>query len=778
VAIGIGDAVLNITGDNTGLNNALKSSQSSMQKFAADLGRQSRQIGIAFTAMGATITGALGFCVKAFADSEKASAQLEAVLKSTGGAAGMTADELKKLASGFQQTTAYEDDAVVAAEALMLTFVNVSKDIFPQAMEAVLDVSTALGTDLQSSVLMVGKALNDPIVGMTALTRSGIQFSEQQKDVIKYLMETGQGMEAQKIVLAELAKQMGGSARAELQTFSGQLAQMKNQLGDMAENIGASLMPVLRSMMETVKPIIGSIGEWITQNPELVATIATFGGALGVLMVGLGPLLIALPVIVGGFAALLSPVGAVAALIGGALAIGLFALGDWIKNNWDTISSAFKQGFEVIKSVVLTLVGIVQDAAASIASHWDMVSSSFQAVGSVIWDVASGIGSAIGEMAGWISQHWEQISENFWAGARMIGDVMKIIGNVIGSAWEIISAVVAGFLRGIGVGFDDLSTVLVDGANSVSGTLETVNAYIAQFRAWLDEHWDSIASGAEWVSSHIVGLFTTIIDWGGKAIDVLRAIFWWVDDLARVGINAAEWAFGNGGGMSHGGPALKGMKYTVGERGGEVFFPSNKDHNPNAIGLGGTQKWKAQESGWILNHEGVHDLLGALPVRVPGLPMTYKESLWKTGILNALISNRVPATFYDTVWSKQTYMKGLLETASARATGGSVSAFQPYVIGERGREIMVPSQSGAVLNIQQAQDALVGALVGARVSGPGSSTSSGTKPKVNVNMGGVNVTVSGFLGNARQFAKEVGPAISEWIGENLLHSNALVGALS
>jgi TP901 family phage tail tape measure protein len=691
-----GDILWRITADGAQLVSGLKGASSSIKSFADSAARHAQTIGIGMTAMGATITGALGFCVKAFSESEQASTQLEAVLKSTGGAAGLTADELKKLASGFQETTSYEDDAVIAAEALMLTFTNVGKDVFPQAMESVLDLSTAMGGDLQGATIQLGKALNDPIRGITALTRVGVSFTEEQKEQIKVLVESGHTMEAQKMILAELAKEFGGSATAQAKTFAGQLSQLKNQLGDMAENIGGALVPVLSSVVGYVKPIVSVVGDWITANPELVAALVTAAGAAGVLAAGLGPLLIALPVIVGGFAALLSPIGAVAALIGGVLVAGLVAFESWVKEHWETISATIQKGFQFVKTAVSELIEWVHAAAEGITNQWGRVSDVFSFFGDLVWQIASDFGSALGQMYQWAKDNWDSISRVFWSGVDIIKQVLTIAGNIIGAAWELISANVGGFLKGIGVNFDDLSVSLSTGAESISSVLETVNEYVVRFREFLNEHWGDMSKGAEQLASDLIYVFGTIIEWGSKVIDVVATLVGWLVEAGSYVGDALGWlVFGEAEGRSKGGYVAKGRTYRVGERGAEIMFPMDGD-NPYIVGAGGTQRWKPSESGWILNHEGVGELLDAMP-RGPFGQRQENERYWSAGILNALIGNRIPGSFYPFVWDNNVWMKGLLRIADARATGGNVYANSPYIVGERGRELFIPNQNGYIV---------------------------------------------------------------------------------
>lgn len=168
-------------------------------------------------------------------ESEKVQAQLAARIKSTGAAAGLAVPQLNKMAAALQAATTFDDESIGRAQATLLTFTRVGRQNFERATEAVLDMSTALGTDLNSAALQVGKALNDPVQGLTALSRAGVQFSDSQKTTIKQLVETGRVADAQKIILRELETQMGGSARAARDTLGGALAALQNSFDNLLE---------------------------------------------------------------------------------------------------------------------------------------------------------------------------------------------------------------------------------------------------------------------------------------------------------------------------------------------------------------------------------------------------------------------------------------------------------------------------------------------------------------------------------------------------------------
>jgi phage-related protein len=149
-----------------------------------------------------------------------------------------------------------DDEAIQSGENLLLTFTRVrnevgaGNDVFNQATRAALDMSVAMGTDLQSSALLVGKALNDPIKGMTALGRAGVQLTAEQKDLIKGFVETGDVMSAQKIILGELETQFGGSAKAFGDTLPGELAKAKNSFEEVSGQIVTQMLPAITRMLQ------------------------------------------------------------------------------------------------------------------------------------------------------------------------------------------------------------------------------------------------------------------------------------------------------------------------------------------------------------------------------------------------------------------------------------------------------------------------------------------------------------------------------------------------
>lgn len=230
--------------------------------------------------------GALGFAavdfVKQAMESQKVAAQTEAVLKSTGGAAGMSAKSVADLATSLSRFTPYDDEAIQSAENLLLTFTSIGKDVFPQATETVLNMSTALGQDLKSSAIQLGKAMNDPTLGATALRRVGVALTQQQMNQIQVFQKSGNLMAAQSIIMKELQTEFGGSARAAGDTFGGKMAILNTQIGNVKEAIGLALLPMLTKLATTLANFLAGHQQDIQRFadglgkkiPEAIAAVA------------------------------------------------------------------------------------------------------------------------------------------------------------------------------------------------------------------------------------------------------------------------------------------------------------------------------------------------------------------------------------------------------------------------------------------------------------------------------------------------------------------------
>lgn len=282
---------IQIVGDADSFHKAITKATSGSSKLGSVLGGVLKVGAVA----GAAGLAAVGFAaargVGELMDSQKVTAQTGAVLKSTGKAAGVTAKQVTNLANRISAYSGIDDEAVQAGENMLLTFTNIQNkagkgnDIFNQSTKILADMSTAMGTDMKSSAIQMGKALNDPVKGITALTRVGVAFTEGQKKQITALTESGNKIGAQKIILKELTKEFGGSAKAAGDTLPGQLNKLTNAFDEAASAIVAKLLPpvtrfitwatpLLIAGLDAIGKVIGRLTPYIGQASDALSTAA------------------------------------------------------------------------------------------------------------------------------------------------------------------------------------------------------------------------------------------------------------------------------------------------------------------------------------------------------------------------------------------------------------------------------------------------------------------------------------------------------------------------
>jgi phage-related protein len=269
-----------IAGDAKGAQEAFDQTQRGADtlgsRMMSGLGDAGKAIGVAGAAAVVGIGIALKGAYDAAVESQKIANETERVIRTTGGAAGVTAQQVSDLATSLSEVTGVDDEVIQSTENLILTFTNVKNrvgegnDVFTQATKLALDMATALGTDSKDAAIQLGKALNDPIKGITALSRSGVSFTEAQKEQIKTMVKSGDVMGAQKVILKELATEFGGAAEAAATPWE----KLSVKLGNFQEQVGAELIPI-------VDAVVGWVGE------RLPAAFDSLDGVVSQVVAGL-----------------------------------------------------------------------------------------------------------------------------------------------------------------------------------------------------------------------------------------------------------------------------------------------------------------------------------------------------------------------------------------------------------------------------------------------------------------------------------------------------------
>lgn len=185
-------------------------------------------------------------------EAEKIGRTTAQIIKSTGRTANVSARQVGNLAENLSTVVGVDDELIQSGANLLLTFKNVRNEVgkgnkvFDRATKAALDLSAAGFGSVESGSKMLGKALNDPLKGVTALSRAGVTFTAQQQDTIEAMVASNDLLGAQKLILAEVESQVGGVAAAQA-TFGDKATVM---WGNLKERLGTALLPMLEDLSE------------------------------------------------------------------------------------------------------------------------------------------------------------------------------------------------------------------------------------------------------------------------------------------------------------------------------------------------------------------------------------------------------------------------------------------------------------------------------------------------------------------------------------------------
>jgi hypothetical protein len=392
-----------ITGDSRSLEKALdrtsKKSKSSFDK----IGKAARAGALA---IGGVLAGAAVVGFKELMETQKVAAQTAAVLESTGGAAHVTAKGVETLASSLSELSGVDDEAIASSENLLLTFTKITNEagkaggVFDRATATILDMSVAMGTDLNSATIQVGKALNDPIKGITALTRVGVSFTASQKALIKRLVETGRTSQAQKLILHELNKEFGGSAKAAGDTLPGQLNKLKNAFEETTAALLSSLLPAVERVLGKVT----EFSKWAQKNPQqmrvVVIGLAALAAALAAASVAQAALNLA--VLANPYVA--AVVGVVA--LGAAIAV-LVKKVDFFRDHWQLLLLPISAFGVLVATVVKASIRNFDKLQDSFNTVKRVAVVAFDVVRAKIMSLAAPVLTIIGhirDLIGWISR--------------------------------------------------------------------------------------------------------------------------------------------------------------------------------------------------------------------------------------------------------------------------------------------------------------------------------------------------------------------------------------
>ncbi len=281
-------------------------------KKADALGKKFESVGKTLSiSVTAPIIAFAGIAIKEFAQAEKAIAKVNSALQVTGNRIGITFDELQKASQNLQKNSIFGDDEILdKVSSQLLRVGTLTKENFFKAQQAVIDLSAALDGDLQGATLQVAKALENPVEAINSLSRIGVRFSKDQQAVIKSLVDTGREADAQAIIIDRLNAKFEGTAKTIAGTFGGQLIQLKNIFGDLAEVIGGRLAVILEPFVQTLKNVLTNLQ---SLSPQVLDLAIKFG----IVAAAIGPASIALGLFLSNITLIINPITiGIAALVG------------------------------------------------------------------------------------------------------------------------------------------------------------------------------------------------------------------------------------------------------------------------------------------------------------------------------------------------------------------------------------------------------------------------------------------------------------------------------
>lgn len=362
-------------------------------KFAnlTALGNSMKTVGAGFRSAGMYATiggGAMVMAGKKLLEyntvQQQAENKLTEIYKTRMGVSKAAAKETMKLASAIQQQGVIGDEVTLSGAQQLATFAKYPATVnkLLPAMDNLLVQQkgySASAEDAKNIANLFGKVMQ----GQTgALKRVGISFTSAQEDLLKYGTE-----EERAAVLAQVVTDNVGNMNSVFaQTNEGKIQQLKNSLGDIAERLGAVLLPALAQaanwISTTVMPQVERLITFIEAHP-VIAKIAV--GLTGLLVVG-GPLLIFIGALISAIGTIMtslsglstaltfitSPVGLVIAAIAAAIAIGIILYKNWDKikawaiKTWTAISNAITLRVLLVKAKVLSIFNSLRNTVVGI----------------------------------------------------------------------------------------------------------------------------------------------------------------------------------------------------------------------------------------------------------------------------------------------------------------------------------------------------------------------------------------------------------------------------
>lgn len=281
----LGTLTIDVIAEVGGFASGLDKSERRAEKWRKKVEAEAKLAGIA---LGTAIAAAVVMIGRNTIAAEREVAQLDAIIRSTGGAAGYTRQQLLDMADTLSSKSTFSGGEIVEAQTRLLSYSGILASNIPRAMQAVIDQSARLGISVTQSAETIGRALESPSKAAAALAQQGFgaAFTKEVRGTIDELVKAGKEGEAQVMILEILEESYAGAAQAARDTFGGALQALGNTLNDITTAGDGSL----RGATDAVNELIATLNDPATREGfnnlisgavEAIGTLAQFAATTG-----------------------------------------------------------------------------------------------------------------------------------------------------------------------------------------------------------------------------------------------------------------------------------------------------------------------------------------------------------------------------------------------------------------------------------------------------------------------------------------------------------------
>ncbi|WP_459061858.1 phage tail length tape measure family protein [Stenotrophomonas sp. PSU-St15] len=281
----LGTLTIDVIAEVGGFASGLDKSERRAEKWRKKVEAEAKLAGVA---LGTAIAAAVVMIGRNTIAAEREVAQLDAIIRSTGGAAGYTRQQLLDMADTLSSKSTFSGGEIVEAQTRLLSYSGILASNIPRAMQAVIDQSARLGISVTQSAETIGRALESPSKAAAALAQQGFgaAFTKEVRGTIDELVKAGKEGEAQVMILEILEESYAGAAQAARDTFGGALQALGNTLNDITTAGDGSL----RGATDAVNELIATLNDPATREGfnnlisgavEAIGTLAQFAATTG-----------------------------------------------------------------------------------------------------------------------------------------------------------------------------------------------------------------------------------------------------------------------------------------------------------------------------------------------------------------------------------------------------------------------------------------------------------------------------------------------------------------